>query len=363
VPRPDGLRRAQTGGLLTILTPFAADLLTWYDTHARTLPWRVPPKDIRRGITPNPYRVWLSEIMLQQTTVKAVAPFYAKFLGLWPDVSALAMADENAVLAAWAGLGYYSRARNMKRCAETIHRDHGGRFPKTKTELLALPGIGDYTASAIAAIAFKAPEAVIDGNVERVSSRVVALEQPMPLGKPAIRAFVETHVPTARPGDFAQAMMDLGATICTPKSPACTICPVAAHCAARGRDPARFPLKAAKAGKPLRRGAAFIAVRADGAIWLERRPAKGLLAGMSQPPTSGWTSRQDGATGSDAAPFPGRWRFSGGITHVFTHFTLELAVWRSDGATPSGDGWWSKSLDAEALPALMRKAIIRALEG
>nr|MCU0831817.1 NUDIX domain-containing protein [Rhizobiaceae bacterium] len=179
----------------------------------------------------------------------------------------------------------------------------------------------------------------------------------------AIRGLVQTHVPLARPGDFAQAMMDLGATICTPKSPACGICPVSRHCAARGRDPQRFPLKAARAAKPLRRGAAFVAFDADGAVWLEKRAGTGLLAGMTQPPTTEWNSRKDGATGADAAPFPARWRFAGSVTHVFTHFTLELEVWRGEAALPRGPGWWSQKLDAEALPALMRKAIIRALEG
>jgi A/G-specific adenine glycosylase len=347
---------------LTTATPFAADLLGWYDRHARALPWRVAPADGRRGVKADPYRVWLSEVMLQQTTVKAVIPYFAKFTAIWPDVAALAAAEDDEVMAAWAGLGYYSRARNLKRCAQAVAALPGGAFPSTKAGLLALPGIGDYTAAAIAAIAFGAREAVVDGNVERVATRILALSTPLPAAKPAIRNFVLPHVPDGRPGDFAQAMMDLGATICTPKSPACGICPVASHCAARGRDPQRFPVKAAKAAKPARRGAVFVAVRADGAVWLERRPPKGLLGGMAQPPGTSWSSRIDGATDVSAAPFPARWRFAGGVSHVFTHFTLDLDVWRADTQSAAGDGWWSQNLDAEALPALMRKAITRALE-
>jgi A/G-specific adenine glycosylase len=342
---------------------FTGDLLAWYDRHARILPWRVAPHSGAGGAKADPYRVWLSEIMLQQTTVKAVIPYFGRFVSRWPNVGALAAAPENDILAAWAGLGYYSRARNLKRCAEGVVAHHGGVFPSAKAALLALPGIGDYTAAAIAAIAYGMPEAVIDGNVERVATRILALETPLPAAKPAIRAFVSPLVPQGRAGDFAQAMMDLGATVCTPKSPSCVICPVAAHCRARGNGPERFPVKAAKTAKPLRRGAAFVAVRDDGAVWLSRRAGTGLLAGMAEVPTTEWSSRQDGETGRDAAPFPAPWQPAGTVTHVFTHFTLELAVWRAVTPAASGEGWWSSNLDAEALPALMRKAIARALGG
>ncbi|MGL4404294.1 MAG: A/G-specific adenine glycosylase [Notoacmeibacter sp.] len=336
---------------------FTNDLLNWYDDNARVLPWRVSPADRAMGVLPNPYFVWLSEIMLQQTTVKAVAPYFVKFSQSWPNVSSLAAADDNDVMAAWAGLGYYSRARNLKRCAQTIVQDFGGQFPQDREGLLSLPGIGDYTASAIASIAFNEAVVVMDGNVERVSARLLALETPLPVAKPIIRAFLEPLVPDDRPGDFAQAMMDLGATICTPKSPSCIVCPIARHCKAQGNDPARLPYKQPKAAKPTRKGAAFVAIRNDGAIWLKRRPAKGLLAGMAEVPTTGWDSRNDGATNVGAAPFAGKWQKIGQITHVFTHFTLVLEIYASLTTTPQGEGWWSSDLTKEALPSLMLKAI------
>lgn len=340
---------------------FPRDLLNWYDENARDLKWRTPPADIASGVLPNPYHVWLSEIMLQQTTVKAVGPYYSKFLNLWPDVSALASADEEAVLTAWAGLGYYSRARNLKRCAEMIVRDYGGQFPKTRDELLTLPGIGDYTASAIAAIAFQEPVVVMDGNVERVSARLLALETPLPAAKADIRAFLQPIVPPNRPGDFAQAMMDLGATVCTPRTPACPVCPIAVHCKARENDPARFPYKKPKIAKPSRKGAAFVAIREDGAIWLQRRPDQGLLAGMAEVPTTDWNSRKDGETAIGAAPLRGTWVHKGSISHVFTHFALELEIYISTNAQPNSDGWWSINLSKEALPSVMMKAIQKAL--
>ena len=340
---------------------FTHDLLNWYDQSARVLPWRTSPADRALGVLANPYHVWLSEIMLQQTTVKAVAPYFQKFLGIWPDIRALAEADDNDVMAAWAGLGYYSRARNLKRCAQTVVQDFGAKFPTDRAGLLALPGIGDYTASAIAAIAYNEPVVVMDGNVERVSTRLMALETPLPEAKPAIRAFLEPVVPKTRPGDFAQAMMDLGATICTPRTPSCMMCPIAKHCKARGKDPARFPFKLPKTIKPKRKGAAFVAIRGDGAIWLERRPSKGLLGGMAQVPTTGWDSRKDGATGVEAAPFNGSWVHKGSIIHVFTHFALELEVYSALNAQPVGDGWWSADPTSEALPSLMVKVIQQAL--
>ena len=339
---------------------FTNDLLNWYDQNARILPWRISPADRALGIMPDPYRVWLSEIMLQQTTVKAVAPYFLKFLAIWPNVGALAGAADNDVMAAWAGLGYYSRARNLKRCAEMILQDFGGRFPQSRAGLLSLSGVGDYTASAIAAIAYNEPVVVMDGNVERVSARLMALETPLPEAKPLIRAFLEPMVPVSRPGDFAQAMMDLGATLCTPRSPSCVICPIARHCKARGNDPARFPYKLPKTAKPNRKGATFVALRDDGAIWLQRRPTKGLLGGMAQVPTTDWDSRKDGATEINASPFKGTWTHKGSVTHVFTHFSLELEVYVANDAAPTGDGWWSIDPTTEALPSLMVKVIQQA---
>jgi A/G-specific adenine glycosylase len=265
----------------------AGQLLAWYDRHARTLPWRVLPDDRANGEITDPYRVWLSEIMLQQTTVQAVKPYFEAFTRRWPDVRALAEAHEEDVMKAWAGLGYYSRARNLKACAETVARDHGGVFPDTEAGLLALPGIGPYTAAAIAAIAFDRPAAVVDGNVERVISRLRAIETPLPAAKPEIRAATAELVPDDRPGDFAQATMDLGASLCSPKRPACALCPWVEACAAHLAGIAEtLPKKAPKQAKPTRRGMAFVVTREDGAVLLRRRPPKGLLGGMSEPPVS-----------------------------------------------------------------------------
>ncbi|WP_034658899.1 A/G-specific adenine glycosylase [Chelativorans sp. J32] len=346
----------------------AEALLAWYDRHHRRLPWRMPPDLIRQGRRPDPYRVWLSEIMLQQTTVGAVKPYFEKFLERWPTVEALAAAETDDVMKAWAGLGYYSRARNLKKCAEAVVELHGGKFPDTEARLKDLPGIGDYTAAAIAAIAFNSPAAVVDGNVERVITRLRAIETPLPAAKPEIRAVVENLLPDARPGDFAQAMMDLGATICTPRRPSCILCPVAKDCAARAlKAQERFPVKAPKADKPLRQGAAFIAVRSDGAVLLRQRPEKGLLGGMTEVPTSAWTARQDGERDISAAPFPGSWKSCGAVTHVFTHFALNLFVFRAEVPAieaPAGH-WWSRpaELHGEALPTVMKKAIEAAIPG
>ncbi len=345
----------------------APALLAWYDRHHRALPWRVSPRERAAGVAPDPYRVWLSEIMLQQTTVTAVKPYFAAFTERWPDIAALAAAETEEVMKAWAGLGYYSRARNLKTCADTVAGDHGGRFPETVESLKALPGIGDYTAAAIAAIAFDVPAAVVDGNVERVVSRFRAIDTPLPQAKPRIRAFAASMTPQDRPGDFAQAMMDLGATVCTPRKPSCILCPLSERCLALAQgDPERFPVKAAKAGKPQRRGAAFVAVRADGAILLRKRVASGLLGGMSEVPMTGWTARQDGDTHAGAAPFPGPWRAAGQVTHVFTHFALTLDVHRADVENAALDsGWWSLPADlpGEALPSLVKKAIEKAVPG
>lgn len=346
---------------------FAPRLLAWYDRHHRELPWRVSPPMRARGVEADPYRVWLSEIMLQQTTVTAVKPYFAKFLALWPTVSDLAAAPSEDVMAAWAGLGYYARARNLKKCAEAVAALHGGRFPATEAALKTLPGIGDYTAAAVAAIAFDEPAAVMDGNVERVISRFFAISDPLPGSKPAMKAKVAMVTPTERPGDFAQAMMDLGATICTPKRPACALCPLREDCRALHEgDPELFPVKAAKKEKPVRRAAAFVALSPQRRILLQRRPEKGLLGGMTQVPVSDFTARKDGETSSAAAPFSARWRPSGTVIHVFTHFELRLDVWRAE--TPEydpGHGWWEPvdNLAAQALPSVMKKAIEAALPG
>ena len=350
----------------TLLAPSAKDLLDWYDRHHRDLPWRVSPPMAARGIKADPYRVWLSEVMLQQTTVQAVKPYFANFLARWPTVKDLAAAPSEDVMAAWAGLGYYARARNLKKCAEAVAADHAGVFPDTEEGLKSLPGIGDYTAAAVAAIAFNRQAAVMDGNVERVISRLYAIATPLPAGKPLMKQKVALLTPADRPGDFAQAMMDLGATICTPKRPACSLCPFRDACEAlRLHDPEKFPVKAAKKDKPVRVGAAFIAVTSDGEIMLRRRIESGLLGGMTEVPTTGWTARIDGAIGTDAAPFAADWQASGTVTHVFTHFELRLSIYRVAIADPIeiNDGWWEPvtNLEAQALPTIMKKAIAAAI--
>lgn len=341
-------------------------LLAWYDRHHRILPWRVTPSEQARGVRPDPYRVWLSEIMLQQTTVEAVKSYFTAFVSRWPNVAAMAAASEDDILRAWAGLGYYSRARNLKKCADEVVGRFDGAFPGTAEELKQLPGIGDYTSAAIAAIAFGEAAAVVDGNVERVITRLHAIDTPLPAAKPEIKRLMATMTPKDRPGDFAQAMMDLGATICTPRRPACVICPVNDGCVALAEhDPERFPVKAQKAEKPVRTGAAFVAVADDGAILLRRREGRGLLAGMTEVPGSGWTARIDGDASADAAPFHAFWQAAGSISHVFTHFELRLSVYRADNVSrlAATDGWWSApaELSGEALPTVMKKAIAAAV--
>ena len=347
----------------------AARLLGWYDAQHRELPWRVAPAALKSGARPDPYRVWLSEIMLQQTTVETVKPYFRKFVDKWPTVSALAAADTEAVMQAWAGLGYYSRARNLKKCADLVAALPGARFPDSEAGLRELPGIGAYTAAAIAAIAFDRPAAVMDGNVERVMARLFAIRVPLPDAKPEIRARLETLVPGQRPGDFAQAMMDLGATICTPRRPRCMLCPLRSDCLALVEgDPELLPIKAPKADKPLRRGAAFVARRDDGSVLLRTRPDSGLLGGMSEVPTTGWTARLDGETTEKAAPFPANWQRTGQISHVFTHFSLELEVFLAKVAgcetAPEGHRWSpAATLHGEALPTVMKKVIESAIPG
>lgn len=344
----------------------AGRLLAWYDRHHRELPWRVPPRELVRGVRPDPYRVWLSEVMLQQTGVETVKAYFSAFVEAWPTVDALAAADSEAVMKAWAGLGYYSRARNLRACAQQVAAG-GGRFPDSEEELVRLPGIGAYTAAAIAAIAFDRPAAVVDGNIERVVARLFSIATPLPRAKAEIREQVARLTPSARPGDFAQAMMDLGATVCTPKRPGCMVCPLRADCSAvASGDPEFYPVRPPKSEKPLRRGAAFVGVREDGAILLRKRPDSGLLGGMTEVPTTAWTARNDGATTADAAPFSGDWRRTGGIRHVFTHFSLELEVFMAKAVSEAPSGYfWSLPGDiaGEALPTVMKKAIEAAIPG
>lgn len=345
--------------------PEAAELLAWYDKHARVLPWRARP-----GHRSDPYRVWLSEIMLQQTTVRAVAPYYARFLSQWPTVDTLAAASLEDVLRAWAGLGYYARARNLHACAKALVERHQGIFPEDIESLLALPGIGDYTAAAVAAIAFDHPAVPVDGNVERVVSRLFAVEVELPAAKPEIKRLAAALLPSKRAGDFAQALMDLGATICSPKRPACALCPWNRACVANARgNQETFPRKAPKREGALRRGAAFVALRADSAVLLCRRPEKGLLGGMSETPGSEWSHDFDVAGALRSAPplRRAKWRRVPGIVrHVFTHFPLELAVFVTQvpRATKAPKGArWSKieDLAEEALPNVMRKVLAHAL--
>ena len=334
-------------------------LLGWYDVHARRLPWRAGPGEPAG----DPYRVWLSEVMLQQTTTAAVAPYFAEFTRRWPTVQALAVADDADVMAAWAGLGYYARARNLLACARAVAAA-GGVFPDTEAELRALPGLGVYTAAAIAAIAFGRRAVVVDANVERVVARLFAIAEPLPKAKAAIRAAADSITPERRAGDFAQAMMDLGATICTSRAPRCMLCALSAGCAAyRAGDPERYPVKPPKSAKPQRKGRAFWIER-DGAVWLVRRPDTGLLAAMRALPDDGWNARADG---SHAPPLAGPWRAGGVVQHVFTHFSLEmhLAVYsgnemaRLDGS--EGEWWPLGRIGKAGLPTLYAKAARLAL--
>ncbi|MCC5962689.1 MAG: A/G-specific adenine glycosylase [Rhodobacteraceae bacterium] len=325
-------------------------LLAWYDSHARDLPWRVPPGSDARA---DPYRVWLSEVMLQQTTVAAVQGYFARFTARWPRIEDLAAAEDGDVMAEWAGLGYYARARNLLACARVL-AENGG-FPRDREGLLALPGVGPYTAAAIAAIAFDQPETVVDGNVERVMARLFDVHTPLPAAKPELTAHAARLTPRTRPGDYAQAVMDLGATICTPRSPACGICPLMARCAARQAGTAgSLPRKMRKPAKPIRLGIAYIGQRADGAWLLERRPARGLLGGMLGWPGTDWAEQ----TPPDAPPLHADWHsVPGEVRHTFTHFHLRLGLrvarlpMDAPGAFIPAD-----QFNPADLPTLMRKA-------
>jgi A/G-specific adenine glycosylase len=339
-----------------------AAILAWYDRHRRSMPWRALP-----GETPAPYHVWLSEIMLQQTTVATVGPYFRRFVERWPDMKALAAADLDDVLHAWQGLGYYARARNMHRCATVVAAERNGILPDTEAELLTLPGIGRYTAAAIAAIAFDRPATVVDGNVERVMARLHRIETPLPDAKETLYDRARELTPQERPGDYAQAVMDLGATVCTPRSPQCLICPWSAQCA--GRDiAAELPRRSPKKQRPLRRGVVFWLTNERGELLLRRRPEKGLLGGMMEVPSTEWRDEAIPETQArDLAPLPtsGWRRLPGIVEHGFTHFQLELTVLTGSatGDAPEGACWCVLDrLGDEALPTLMKKVVRHALK-
>lgn len=337
----------------------APAVLDWYDRHARDLPWRVSPAERRAGVRPDPYKVWLSEVMLQQTTVAAVKAYFVRFTELWPTVGDLAAAPLDSVLREWAGLGYYARARNLHACAQAVVRDHAGLFPDTAAGLRDLPGIGAYTSAAIAAICFDERVAVLDGNLDRVLARFYALDVPVRDAKDALRGALQRAVPE-RAGDFAQAMMDLGATICAPRAAMCLVCPLQDGCAARAEgEPTRYPVKPVKAERPVRRGHAFVMRDGSGDVYLQSRPGKGLLAGMTEVPTSDWGAE----LGEPSFPAEGAWQRAGQVVHIFTHFRLELDVWSAT-VTPDGldGGWWAapQALAGEALPTLFRKVLAQA---
>ncbi len=338
-------------------------LLDWYDVHARDMPWRVPPKDRKAGVTPDPYHIWMSEVMLQQTTVAAVKDYFRKFIRRWPTVSDLAGAEDADVMAAWAGLGYYARARNLLKCARVVADDLNGVFPDTYDALLKLPGIGPYTAAAVASIAFDRRAVVLDGNVERVMARLHRVEEPLPASKETLRGLADGLTPDDRCGDYAQAVMDLGATICTPRSPACGICPWMEGCAGRkAGDAADFPRKTPKKPKPVRQGVAFVAIRADGAVLMERRPDKGLLGGMLGWPGSEW--REEVLQGTP--PMAGDWVEQGDVRHTFTHFHLELAVFVArdvSGKPTVGEFLPKEQFSPSDLPTVMRKVWDVAAKG
>ncbi len=341
----------------------AERLLTWYDHNRRDLPWRARP-----GEEADPYRVWLSEIMLQQTTVPAAAPYFRNFTERWPTVGDLAAAPLDDVLVAWAGLGYYARARNLYKCAQVVATELGGRFPETEADLLELPGVGTYTAAAITSIAFGRKATVVDGNVERVIARVFAVEEPLPNVKPKLKALAATLTPDFRPGDYAQAMMDLGATVCTPRKPKCMLCPWSEWCAARAAGiQEELPRKAAKADKPTRRGVAYWLLNPEGAVLLRRRAEQGLLGGMTEVPSTAWAAAapDEAAVGTQAPLDVGWRRLPGVVRHTFSHFHLELEVV----AAKAGDGWrraeglWVPvdRLGGQALPSVMMKVVRHAL--
>lgn len=337
-----------------------AAILAWYDRHQRVLPWRAPP-----GQKADPYHVWLSEIMLQQTIVATVASYFTRFITTWPTIQDLANADLHDVLSAWAGLGYYARARNLHACAKMVAKDHGGRFPAEEAALLALPGIGPYTAAAISAIAFGLPASPVDGNIERVMSRRFGITQPLPGAKVAIKAAARSMTPAHRPGDFAQSLMDLGASLCSVRRPKCDACPLTENCVGRAQGIAEtLPVKPAKALRPTRYGTAFLAIRRDGSVLLRRRPPKGLLGGMMEVPSTVWDQTNNPAAPGDQ-PLRAHWQAKPGqVEHVFTHFRLLLSLYCAEGipmdqALPDPSFQWVSQADLPnaALPTLMKKVL------
>ncbi len=346
----------------------AAALLAWYGRHARVLPWRRPPGTRRGEAPPDPYRVWLSEIMLQQTTVVTVGPYFADFLVRWPSVEALAAAPLDDVLTAWAGLGYYARARNLHRCAQVVVRELDGRFPDSEAELLKLPGIGPYTAAAVAAIAFGRRAVVVDGNVERVIARLFQVETPLPTAKPELHRLADSLTPERRAGDFAQAMMDLGATVCLPRGPKCLLCPLQDGCEAKAADVAsELPRRLPKAARPTRHAVAFWLAGPDGELLLRRRPEKGLLGGMMEVPSTPWRDSPWREEEIPALlPLVSAWReLPGVVRHTFTHFHFEVTVWaaRLDAVDAEAGRWVPlDGLADEALPTVMRKIIDHGLK-
>jgi A/G-specific adenine glycosylase len=339
---------------MSFVAPLRSRLLKWYDSHARSLPWRA-----RRGERADPYRVWLSEVMLQQTTTVHAAPYYEAFLRRWPTVEALAEAEDAEVMSAWAGLGYYARARNLLACARAVARDHAGRFPDSQEGLRILPGLGPYTAAAVAAIAFDRPANVVDGNVERVMARLFAVDAPLPDAKPELKRLAANLVTSQRPGDWAQALMDLGAMVCRPRSPLCEACPVSSDCRAfAAGTPEAWPRRRARAERPRRHGVAFVLL-CKGEVALEQRPARGLLGGMLGLPTTlwrgePWSLAEGGECGTGAAT----WREAGAVEHVFTHFALRLTVLEASVAAPRPGFLWTPMETARAgLPTVFRKAM------
>ncbi len=342
------------------VTKLRQNLLDWYDVQGRTLPWRIRPEDRAAGVIADPYRIWLSEIMCQQTRIQTVIPYHAKFMVRWPDVQALAAATRDEVYGQWAGLGYYARARNLYNCARRIA--DAGKFPDNEQGWLALPGIGPYTAAAMMTILFDAPTNVVDGNVERVMARLFAVRNPLPGAKPELRDLAQTLVTDRRAGDYAQALMDLGALVCTPKSPKCDACPWVTDCAAhRTGNPGQFPLRTPKIARPERFGTAFV-LRSGNQILLQKRPEKGLLGGMAEVPGTPWRDQiWTLAAAQEFAPHSGSWQDVGKIRHVFTHFSLNLQVMSlqvPEGFNPL-DGWWAQidQLEQIALPSLYKKVL------
>ncbi len=357
-------RTSPPGAPLTSLQvrSLPGQLLAWYDRHRRALPWRALP-----GEVPDPYRVWLSEIMLQQTTVAAVGPRFQAFLRRWPSINLLAAAPLDDVLHEWQGLGYYARARNLHRCARMVAEQHGGIFPDTEEGLRELPGIGGYTAGAIASIAFGRRASAVDGNVERVVARLYHITEPMPVAKPALRAAAGALVPGERAGDYAQALMDLGATICTPRKPRCLMCPWRGDCRAfAAGDAEALPARVAKKAKPVRHAIAFWVTRPDGTVLLRRRPEDGLLGGMIEVPTTPW--REEAWTLEEAAmhaPVAATLiTLPGDVRHGFTHFDfiVQVAAARTK-RRPKADEIWVKPEDfgSQALPSAVKKMVRHAL--